>query len=113
MKRALLLLLLIAAVVFAADITGTWSGVLATEVGNFNIVAKLNVEGNAVTGTVSSESGETKIEKGSIDGDKISFQVTGEYGPMVYSGTFSGDEMKLNLEVMGMFMPLTLTRAAQ
>lgn len=113
MKRALLLLLLIAVAAFAADVSGTWSGVLATEVGNFNIVANLKLDGNAVSGTVGSESGELKIEKGSIDGDKISFEVNGEYGPMIYSGTFAGDEMKLNLEVMGMFMPLTLARATQ
>lgn len=113
MTRVLVLLALAVVVVFAADVTGSWTGTIDSEFGTFPVAAKLKADGNSITGTVSSESGDLKIEKGEMNGDNISFQVTGDYGPMVYAGTISGDEMKLTVEVMGYSMPASLKRETQ
>jgi hypothetical protein len=40
---------------------------------------------------------EGAIEKGKVDGDKISFEVNLEPGKITCEGTVAGDEMKLNV----------------
>ena len=53
---------------------------------------------------------DVKIEKGKIDGDKVSFEINMEFGPMAYAGTVSGDEMKLSISVNGDATPVVLKR---
>jgi hypothetical protein len=111
MRRLLLVLIVVALAAFAADVAGSWKGTLETPMGAMELALNAKVEGATLTGTMNFMNNDLKIEKGKIDGDKISFEVNPEFGTMTYSGTVSGDEMKLTLSVMGNDVPLVLKRA--
>ena len=90
----------------AADVAGKWKASLPGPDGqSMELVFEVKVEGTKLTGTATSPMGEIPISNGSLDGDKVSFDV--DAGGMVIShkGTVSGDTMKL--KVSGGMMPET------
>jgi len=110
----LLVLLLSAVVALAVDVTGTWKGSMDTPNGAMEISLNLQLAGNTLTGAVKVMDNETKIEKAKLEGDKISFEVNPpQFSTVAYSGTVSGDEMKLNVKVMDNESPLVLKRVKQ
>jgi hypothetical protein len=109
MRRTVILLTALAA--FAADVNGTWKGTMETPGGAMDISASLKADGNVLNGTMNFMGNDVKIEKGKIDGDKVSFEINMEFGPMAYAGTVSGDEMKLSISVMGNETFVVLKRA--
>jgi hypothetical protein len=111
MRRLLLLLIVVALAAFAADVAGSWKGTLDTPMGAMELALNAKVDGATLTGTMNFMNNDLKIEKGKIEGDKISFEINPEFGTMAYAGTVSGDEMKLTLSVMGNEVPLVLKRA--
>jgi hypothetical protein len=115
MRRTLLVLfvlLLTAVAALAVDVTGTWKGSMDTPNGALEVSLNLKADGNALTGAVTVMGSETKIEKGKLDGDKISFEVNPEnFGTVAYAGTVNGDSMNLKVKVMDNEMPLVLKRA--
>ncbi|HTY64585.1 MAG TPA: hypothetical protein VMG30_20225 [Acidobacteriota bacterium] len=83
---------------WAADILGTW---IAKIPGNWwmgEIVFSFKVDGTNLTGTVSGSRGKVAIRDGVIDGDKISFTVTGTAEDndvaFVYEGTVGLNEIQ-------------------
>jgi hypothetical protein len=78
MKLILTLLLLAGGTaVFAQNgIDGNWKGTRETPNGNFEINYTFKVEGNNLTGTWKTQFGETKLEKGKVDGKKFSFTIS-------------------------------------
>ena len=88
---------------FAADVTGKWTASFDTQVGQQNYTYQLKVDGAKVTGTASSQNGETELLEGKIDGDKITFVENLVYQGMTirieYTGTISGDEIKFSRKV--------------
>jgi len=83
--------------VFAADLTGTWSGEMPGQNGNtFHISYTLKQDGSKLTGSVKSPQGDLiQISDGKIDGDKLSFTLT-VYGTTIWhEGTVSGETIKL------------------
>jgi hypothetical protein len=104
MTRKLILLIAVFAIAgFAADVTGVWKGNMTMQDNPIEHTFVLKSAGNAVTGTltVAGMGSEMKIEDGKIDGDKISMAVTMEFGKITFSGTVSGDEMKLSIGMDG------------
>ena len=111
MKKLLYVATILLVVVFAAmaaDATGKWVAEIPGRNGGparqqtFNLKA----DGSKLTGTVSGGMGrqgaapaDTEISNGKVEGDKISFEVKREFNgnTMVtkYSGTISGDELKM------------------
>jgi len=95
--------LVISMLVFAADITGTWTASFDTQIGVQNYTLTFKVEGNKLTGHVKSQYSDTDIQEGTISGDEISFveNLTFEGTPLriVYKGKISGDEIKLTRNV--------------
>jgi hypothetical protein len=92
-----------------ADVSGNWTWVMQGRQGrpDRTITAKLKVDGNKVTGTVSSpgrdgQSTDTEIKDGKVTGDEISFstsrEVNGNTMTYKYSGKVSGDKIKGKLE---------------
>ncbi|MGC4054533.1 MAG: lipocalin/fatty-acid binding family protein [Paludibaculum sp.] len=80
----------------AADLAGQWKGSMETQMGTTDIVITIQA-GPELTGTVKAGEYEAAIEKGKVDGEKISFQMTIGPGKVSYEGTVSGNEMKLNV----------------
>ena len=94
---AVLSLLLLAAA--AADrFTGTWEADLTAESKTTTFVFHLKANGNAVTGSIEIPSADRvfPISKGTIAANAISFQAIG-----LWSGTLSGNELKLTRELDG------------
>ena len=73
---SLLLLLGGAAVSAQNTIDGNWKGTRETPNGNFEINYTFKVQGTELTGTWKTQFGEAKLEKGKVDGKKISFSVS-------------------------------------
>jgi hypothetical protein len=91
------LVLMSALMVYAADATGTWKGTAETPMGPMETTIVLQAEGTTLNGSVKTEMFESKIEKGVINGDKVSFVINMDFGTLTYEGTVAGDELKLNV----------------
>jgi hypothetical protein len=78
MKLILTLLLLVGGTAVYAQngIDGNWKGTRETPNGNFEINYTFKVEGNVLNGTWKTQFGETKLEKGKVDGKKFSFTIS-------------------------------------
>ena len=93
----------------AADVTGKWVFEQAGRQGGnpVKVTLTLKAEGNNLTGTVSrpgrdGNAMESPISEGKIDGNNISFKAAaggrgGQAPPAEYTGTVSGDEIKLKI----------------
>lgn len=100
-----LLLCTLAAMVFAADVTGKWSFEQQGRNGSQTVTINLKADGGNLTGTISGRGGETEISDGKVDGSNVTFNVVREFQgnkfTTKYSGTLSGDELKLKIETEG------------
>jgi hypothetical protein len=86
-----------------ADPTGTWKWSYAGQNGAAReTTAKLKLEGDKVTGTVSGRNNDVAITDGTLKGDEISFTVAREFNgnkmTQKYSGKLSGDSIKGKVE---------------
>jgi hypothetical protein len=92
---------------FAADVSGKWTYEQAGRGGGnpVTVTVTLKASGGTLTGTVvrpgRNGNMESQITDGKVDGDNVSFKTSMEMGgnTMVteYSGTLSGDELKLKI----------------
>jgi hypothetical protein len=104
MKKLIVLMTALLAFSFVAlaaeDATGNWKATIDTPNGSQTQTFALKMDGGKVTGTIGSEMlGNTQIADGKMDGDKISFSITTDFGVIHYAGTVSGDTMKLTITV--------------
>jgi hypothetical protein len=102
--RAILPAILMLTIVLpAADVTGKWKAEFQTPDGQTRTsLFTFKVEGDKLTGTISSPRGEAPIQEGKVAGDEISFVVVREFGGnevrIHYKGKVSGDDLKLTVE---------------
>ena len=77
MKYLLTLALLIGSVAaFGQKIDGNWKGTRETANGTFEVNYTFKVEGNVLTGTWKTQFGESPLENGKIEGNKLSFSIS-------------------------------------
>jgi hypothetical protein len=93
----------------AADISGTWTASIDTQVGKQNYTYTFVVKGSQLTGRAKSENGDTEITEGKVDGSKVSFVENLNYQGMplriVYTGTVtSADVIDFTRDVGGQAM---------
>jgi len=102
---------------FAAPIDGKWVGEIPGMDGNpMKLSYTFKADGATLTGSTTGPDGkEMAIKDGKIDGDKVSFSITLDFGgqemKMEYKGVLSGDDLKLSLDMMGQPMEIPLKRA--
>ncbi len=94
----LFLLLVFSSLMFAADLTGKWSGPMQ----DGRAVFTLKSDNNVITGTMLGIDGkEYPITDGKLEGDNISFTVNSQWQgnpvKLFVKGTVSGEQMKLNI----------------
>lgn len=109
-----LVLLLTAGIAFSADIDGTWEGKMDMMDQTMAISFTFKAEGNVLTGFTPVGNQKLQIQDGKIDGNNISFSVVYNFGEEVkadYTGVLSGDELKLNWDIMGQAIEVTLKKA--
>ena len=93
------------ALVHAADVTGKWSATFDTQVGQQVYTYDFAVKGTSLTGTIKGNLlGESKVEEGKVDGQKITFVENGKFMDMPirieYSGELtSADEIKFTRKI--------------
>src|SRR3954452_6353243 len=82
MNRWLLILLTVCALTAsAADISGNWKATAEGPNGSMERKFVFKVEGNKVTGeTTSSIMGKSTITDGKVQGDTVTFTITGRFG---------------------------------
>jgi hypothetical protein len=105
MIRALLLSLLTAAMALAADVTGSWSFAVETDVGSGTPAFTFKQSGEKITGNYRGQLGEAPLA-GTVQGNKITFSFeispTGDKLTVVYTGTVEGDKaMKGSIDFGG------------
>lgn len=115
--KLLIIALLLAGSVFAADVDGKWAGSMSTPMGDIPVAFTLKADGKTLTGTTAGpDGGDVKIADGKVDGNNITFTVTFDFGGMPitlnYKGVVTKDEIKFAIDVMGMPMELTVKKAA-
>ena len=109
-------MLLLAGSCLAADVDGKWSGTMNTPNGDFPVGFTFKADGATLNGSTSGPDGmEIKIADGKVNGDKISFSVTFDFGGMPftmnYSGVVAKDQIKFTIDIFGMPVELTVKRA--
>jgi hypothetical protein len=106
LRTAVVLTLLLAGLAltaWAADLTGQWTATFDTQIGEQHYTYTFKVDGEKLTGTAKNDRGTTDITNGTIKGDEISFEESldfnGQTIPIKYTGTVSGDSIKLHRKV--------------
>jgi hypothetical protein len=104
-----------AAPAFAADVDGKWAGTVSTPGGDFPVAFEFKSDGATLTGTTMSPDGMSiNIKDGKIDGDKITFGVSLDFGGMAidiaYSGVVTSTEMKMTADVAGMALEFVVKK---
>ena len=104
MKR-FLLFFAVSALAFAADITGSWSFSVDTDMGSGTPKFTFKQTGEKVTGTYAGQLGEAPLT-GTVQGNKVSFSFEispgGDKLKVVYQGTVEGDKsMKGSIDFGG------------
>jgi opacity protein-like surface antigen len=114
-----LILATMAAVAFAADVTGTWTATFDTQVGAQKYTYTFKAAGTKLTGKAKSELAgtESEIIEGTVNGDDISFveNLTFQDMPLriVYKGKMTGDEIKFTRTIADMFMEEAVAKRAK
>jgi hypothetical protein len=84
--RTIALLLLSAALTFAADITGKWTFNVVLDAGGGSPTFEFKQAGEKLTGVYHGQLGEADLT-GTVKGDKVEFSFGGDAGVAKYSGT--------------------------
>jgi len=106
MKRLVAVWVLGALVGWAADISGNWKATAEGPNGGMERTFTFKVDGSKVTGeTTSSMMGKSTISDGKVDGDTVTFTITGNLGgnemKLNYKGKVAGDEIRFTSEMAG------------
>jgi hypothetical protein len=88
-----------AGAVLAADISGNWSGTMQMGDNPLDLTFVFKQDGEKLTGTVATPSGDLPLSEGKAVGDKISFFVMADMGgtptKFISVGTIKGDEITI------------------
>jgi hypothetical protein len=100
----------------AADIDGKWSGSIDTPMGAIPIDFNFKADGATLNGSMGGpDGGQIPIKNGKVDGNKISFNVSVDFGGMsldfVYTGTVSGETLQMSSDFMGMPFMFSMKKA--
>ncbi len=79
----------------AADVTGKWSGQVPSRGEATTATFTFKVDGDKLTGTMTSPQGEVSLQEGKVSGDQISFSTTGGNAKILFQGTVAGNEIKM------------------
>ncbi len=117
-RTTLFVILAMAAAVVAAEVAGKWKAEFTTPDGQTrSSLFTFKVEGDKLTGTVSSPRGEAPIQEGKVSGDEISFVVVREFGGnevrIHYKGKVSGNELKLTVDFGERSFEMTAKRVVE
>jgi hypothetical protein len=79
----------------AADVSGKWTGQVTSRGEATTATFTFKVDGEKLTGTMTSSQGEVALQEGKVSGDQLSFTTTGGNAKIVFQGTVAGNEIKM------------------
>ena len=117
MKRAVRFICLASLAVvglFAADISGKWTGDMPGRGGDTTPTTFVfKADGDKLTGTMTGPQGDVPLQEGKIAGDQISFSTTLDFNgnsiKILYKGAASGGQIKMTREREGRGQPREFT----
>jgi hypothetical protein len=114
-KALTLGLLLASSSAFAADVEGTWAGSIDSPNGAIAVSYTFKAQGDALTGSTSGPDGTPiAIANGKIQGNKLSFTLSLDFGAgpttFVYTGEVSATELLLHTSFMDMPIDMLLKK---
>ncbi|MBI2689509.1 MAG: hypothetical protein HYX27_24645 [Acidobacteria bacterium] len=90
---------------FAADITGKWTSEINTDNGPVHLTLDLKMDGEKLTGTVTTHMGEMSIKEGKVSGDELTwitiYERDGNQMRLLNKAKLNGAEMKVITTVEG------------
>jgi hypothetical protein len=106
MKWILALMAVFALTASAADISGNWKATAEGPNGAMERTFIFKVDGNKVTGeSTSSMMGKSTITDGKVEGDTVTFTLSGKFGDqevkLNYKGKINGNEITFTSEMAG------------
>ena len=94
-----MMLLLAAAACFSADVTGKWKAEVQSSNGPIQVTFDFKVEGDKLSGTLTSHMGEIAIKEGKVAGDELTwvliYEREGNSMKISNKAKVSGDEMQI------------------
>lgn len=103
MRKALAGLILIAASLLAADVSGTWNAKVETDAGGGTPVFVLKQSGEKLSGTYTGALGDAEVS-GSVKGEDVVIQFEVQGAKIIYTGKLdaAGQTMKGKVDLAGM-----------
>lgn len=93
---AAILVTFCATAMFAADATGSWTGAVSGPNGDFKLTFAFKQDGSKLTGTVTGPQGTPlDITNGSVEGNKIGFDISVNGMTIKHDGVINDDEIDL------------------
>jgi hypothetical protein len=83
----------------AAEVTGRWKATYPTQDGPVDAVYDFKVEGDKLTGGVTSAHGDATVVDGKVEGDTITFALERDGRRFPHKGKITGDEIKLEVTI--------------
>lgn len=103
-RLGILLALVVAPAVCAADINGKWTAQVESPRGTSEVNFNFTAEGDKLSGAITDPRGESDISDGKIEGDTVSFKQILNFGREItftYTGKLSGDEIQFTRKMEG------------
>ncbi len=95
-----------------ADLTGKWSGVLKLGDGNeLPLTYVFKVDGEKLTGAITSPQGELPIAEGKVTGADFTFKIDVNGTTIANTGKYYGDSTIINSDFNGQKLHIKLLRA--
>ena len=115
---SVVMLLLISAAAYAADVDGKWTGTITSPMGDLPVTFNFKADGAKLTGsTLGFDGMEVQIKDGKITDKNISFTVEFDFGGMPfalsYKGVVEGDQIKMTAEAFGMPFEFVVKKAKE
>ena len=85
----------------AEGISGKWKSTFEGPQGSMELTFNFKVDGEKLTGTVSSEMGDMEITNGKVSGNEISFDVDAMGSSITHKGKLEDEVIKLKVEMPG------------
>ena len=100
LKQSLLVItLFLSSVLTLADLNGKWQGTVKTPDGNeYEVSYNFKVDGEKLTGSVTTQWGENPILDGKVTGDEFSFVQTINEMQINHSGRAAGDSLFVKIQ---------------
>lgn len=105
-KTVLILVMLFASVLAAADISGNWKGTAEGPNGPIERTFVFKQEGTKLSGETTSDfTGKSTIENGKVEGENVAFTIVANFQgneiKLTYKGKITGEDIAFDVEFPG------------